>query len=180
MCGVVAVIGKENASKLVIEGLKKLEYRGYDSAGIASVSDETLHIIKSEGKLVNLIKESEYHFKNITAAVHCAYPRSEQWGKKYEALDKFQDERLRYFGQKLIYREKPDLLTKELYDTIHKDVASKLLSKNSEKWNTIPKVYTEIDTLRVKFEKQGNKDNLLFLEDINAYVEQLEKFYSSV
>ena len=36
MCGVVAVLGKENASQLVIEGLKKLEYRGYDSAGIAS------------------------------------------------------------------------------------------------------------------------------------------------
>ena len=103
-----------------------------------------------------------------------------EWDKKYGALDKFQDERLRYFGQKLIYREKPELLPKELYDKIHKDVASKLLSKNSEKWNTIPKVYAEIDTLRVKFEKQGNKDNLLFLEDINAYVEQLEKFYSSV
>ena len=42
------------------------------------------------------------------------------------------------------------------------------------------KIFSEIDTLRVKFEKQGNKDNLLFLEDINAYVEQLEKFYSSV
>ena len=42
MCGVVAVIGKQNASELVIEGLKKLEYRGYDSAGIASVSEETL------------------------------------------------------------------------------------------------------------------------------------------
>ena len=55
MCGVVAVIGKQNASELVIEGLKKLEYRGYDSAGIASVSNETLHTIKSEGKLINLI-----------------------------------------------------------------------------------------------------------------------------
>ena len=51
MCGVVAVIGKQNASELVIEGLKKLEYRGYDSAGIASISNETLNIIKSEGKL---------------------------------------------------------------------------------------------------------------------------------
>ena len=55
MCGVVAVIGKQNASELVIEGLKKLEYRGYDSAGVASVSNGTLHTIKSEGKLVNLI-----------------------------------------------------------------------------------------------------------------------------
>ena len=63
MCGVVAVIGKQNASQLVIEGLKKLEYRGYDSAGIAVVSNETLNIIKSEGKLVNLIDK-------ITEASH--------------------------------------------------------------------------------------------------------------
>ncbi len=55
MCGVVAILGKENASQLVVEGLKKLEYRGYDSAGIASVSQGTLQLIKSEGKLVNLI-----------------------------------------------------------------------------------------------------------------------------
>ncbi len=66
MCGVVAVIGKPNASELVIEGLKKLEYRGYDSAGIASVSKETLHIIKSEGKLINLInKLSEVSHSNL-------------------------------------------------------------------------------------------------------------------
>ena len=103
-----------------------------------------------------------------------------EWEKKFGTLDKFQDERLKYFGHKLLYREKPELLPKELYNEIHKDVASKLLSKNSEKWNTIPKTYAEIDTLRVKFEKQGNKENLVFLENINAYVEDLEKKYSSV
>jgi len=57
MCGVVAVLGKDNASQLVIEGLKKLEYRGYDSAGLASVSQGSLQTIKSEGKLVNLIEK---------------------------------------------------------------------------------------------------------------------------
>ncbi len=102
------------------------------------------------------------------------------WDKKFRALDKFKDERLKYFGNKLIYREKPELLPKELYSEIHKDIASKLLSKNSERWNTIPKTYAEIDTLRVKFEKQGNKDNLASLEDINTYVEGLEKYYTSV
>ncbi len=55
MCGVVAVIGKENASQLVIEGLKKLEYRGYDSAGIASEANGLLQIVKSEGKLFKLV-----------------------------------------------------------------------------------------------------------------------------
>ena len=102
------------------------------------------------------------------------------WDKKFGALDKFKDERLKYFGNKLIYREKPELLPKELYSEIHKDIASKLLSKNSERWNTIPKTYAEIDTLRVKFEKQGNKENLASLEDINTYVEGLEKYYTSV
>ncbi len=66
MCGVVAVIGKQNANELVIEGLKKLEYRGYDSAGVASVSNGTLHNIKSEGKLINLInKLSEVSHLNL-------------------------------------------------------------------------------------------------------------------
>ncbi len=55
MCGVVAVIGKQNASQLVVEGLKKLEYRGYDSAGIATASGGKLQTVKSEGKLINLI-----------------------------------------------------------------------------------------------------------------------------
>ncbi len=56
MCGVVAVIGKQNASQLVVNGLKKLEYRGYDSAGIATTSGGILRTVKSEGKLINLIK----------------------------------------------------------------------------------------------------------------------------
>ena len=61
MCGVVAVIGRENASKLVIEGLKKLEYRGYDSAGIATLSDGEINEVKSEGRVDNL----ENNFKSI-------------------------------------------------------------------------------------------------------------------
>jgi glucosamine--fructose-6-phosphate aminotransferase (isomerizing) len=57
MCGVVAVIGKHNASQLVLEGLKKLEYRGYDSAGIASAYNGKLQAVKSQGKLMKLINK---------------------------------------------------------------------------------------------------------------------------
>ncbi len=57
MCGVVAIVGKEKASTLVIEGLKKLEYRGYDSAGIASLNNGLIQSIKLEGKLENLVNE---------------------------------------------------------------------------------------------------------------------------
>ncbi len=57
MCGIVAVTGYKRAMPLLINGLKKLEYRGYDSAGIAVINSETKKIIcnKAEGKLKNLI-----------------------------------------------------------------------------------------------------------------------------
>ena len=55
--------------------------------------------------------------------------------------------------------EKPDLLNKEDYNSIHKDIAKRLLSTNNEKWNTIPRTYAEIDTLRAKFEKEEQKKN---------------------
>ena len=75
--------------------------------------------------------------------------------------------------------EKPEMLNKSDFDLIHKDFAKKLLSTNNEKWNTIPRTYSEIDTLRAKFEKEGQPDKLIILEQINAYVEELEKIYSS-
>ena len=102
------------------------------------------------------------------------------WDKKLLILSKFKDERLKYFGKKIIYMEKPDLLSKTDYNLIHKNVAKKLLSTNNEKWNTIPRTYSEIDTLREKFERETQLDKLEILNEINAYVEELEKFYSSV
>jgi glucosamine--fructose-6-phosphate aminotransferase (isomerizing) len=53
MCGIVGYVGDKNASTIVLEGLKKLEYRGYDSAGIAAINS-TLDTRRAEGKLVNL------------------------------------------------------------------------------------------------------------------------------
>ena len=105
---------------------------------------------------------------------------SQNWDKRLPVISKFKDERLKYFGKKLIYMEKPDLLTKEDYNLIHKDLAKKLLSTNNEKWNTIPRTYSEIDTLRAKFEKENHQDKLVILDEINAYVEELEKIYLKV
>jgi exodeoxyribonuclease-1 len=102
------------------------------------------------------------------------------WNKKLSILNNFKDTRLQYFGKKLIYMEKPEILSKNDYDLIHKETAKKLLSTNNEKWNTIPRTYSEIDTLRAKFEKENQPDKLIILDEINAYVEELEKIYSSV
>ena len=101
------------------------------------------------------------------------------WDKKLQVISKFKDERLQYFGKKLLYMEKPEMLNREDYNIIHKDTARKLLSTNNEKWNTIPRTYSEIDTLRVKFEREEQPQKLVILDEINAYVEELEKIYSS-
>ena len=103
------------------------------------------------------------------------------WEKKLSYLHKFKDKRFHYFGKKLVYQEKPDLLSKEDYDEIHGTIVKRVLSTNDEKkWNTIPRTYKEIDDLRAKFEKSKETKKLKMLEEINAYVEELEKFYSHV
>ena len=54
MCGIVGVLGKHEAAPLLVEALKRLEYRGYDSAGIATVNEGKLDRRRAVGKLVNL------------------------------------------------------------------------------------------------------------------------------
>ncbi|WP_120504731.1 glutamine--fructose-6-phosphate transaminase (isomerizing) [Sulfitobacter mediterraneus] len=54
MCGIVGVLGNHEAAPILVEALKRLEYRGYDSAGIATVNDGTLDRRRAVGKLVNL------------------------------------------------------------------------------------------------------------------------------
>ncbi|MBY0430914.1 MAG: glutamine--fructose-6-phosphate transaminase (isomerizing), partial [Rhodospirillales bacterium] len=56
MCGIVGIIGKSDVAPLLMEGLKRLEYRGYDSAGIATLVDGHIERRRAEGKLVNLEK----------------------------------------------------------------------------------------------------------------------------
>lgn len=57
MCGIVGYIGKQNAAEIILDGLKKLEYRGYDSAGIATCEKGQLYSVRAKGKLVNLEQE---------------------------------------------------------------------------------------------------------------------------
>ena len=54
MCGIVGVLGNHEAAPLLVEALKRLEYRGYDSAGIATVNGGKLDRRRAVGKLVNL------------------------------------------------------------------------------------------------------------------------------
>ena len=56
MCGIVGYVGQQNAIDVVIEGLRRLEYRGYDSAGVAVVSADEVQVRRRAGKLANLEK----------------------------------------------------------------------------------------------------------------------------
>ena len=60
MCGIVGYIGREQAAPILLTGLKRLEYRGYDSAGICVAEDGVLRVEKSKGRLVNLEEKTEH------------------------------------------------------------------------------------------------------------------------
>ena len=59
MCGIVGYVGDAEALPILIEGMKKLEYRGYDSAGIAVVSEGRMSVVRKAGQIVNLERELE-------------------------------------------------------------------------------------------------------------------------
>ena len=65
MCGIVGYIGKDKCQEVLINGLKELEYRGYDSAGLAYVFNDELIITKKKGKIIELEKVLEKHSSNL-------------------------------------------------------------------------------------------------------------------
>ena len=59
MCGIVGYVGKRNAQNVLLDGLEKLEYRGYDSAGVALALEGGIRVVKSKGRLAELRKKLE-------------------------------------------------------------------------------------------------------------------------
>ncbi|MBD2038862.1 glutamine--fructose-6-phosphate transaminase (isomerizing) [Leptolyngbya sp. FACHB-321] len=82
MCGIVGYIGTQAASSILLEGLRKLEYRGYDSAGIATVLEGEIHCVRAKGKLHNL--ESKLAGEDNPARVGIAHTRWATHGKPEE------------------------------------------------------------------------------------------------
>ena len=71
MCGIIGIIGKREAAPLLIEGLKRLEYRGYDSAGVATLVGDRIERRRAQGKLVNLdVRLAEEPLSGTTGIGH--------------------------------------------------------------------------------------------------------------
>ena len=101
------------------------------------------------------------------------------WEDKFKLLDKFEDERLVDFGKKIIYQEAPQVLPESVTKEIKRAIAKRILSTNKEKWTTCSDFYTECDHFRIQFEKDGNKEKLNFLNEINQFVENIQKKYEA-
>ena len=61
MCGIIGIVGKDQVAERLVDGLRRMEYRGYDSAGVCTVHDSELIRRRAPGKLVNLVRELAAH-----------------------------------------------------------------------------------------------------------------------
>ena len=99
------------------------------------------------------------------------------WDKKFYISNQFRDRRYKYFAHRLIYEESPQTLPLSDYQDIHKIIAKQVLSTDNEKWNTIPKAYQQLDNLRVKLEEEKDDGRLLFLDELNDFLFDLQNKY---
>ena len=102
---------------------------------------------------------------------------SASWKDKLIMLDKFEDERMVSFGKKIIYQESPETLPSDMFKTIQREIAERILSDKKEKWWTCKEFYFECDNLREKYTNEKDEEKLKFLDEINKFVEGIQKKY---
>ena len=82
MCGIVGYVGEKSAVGIIVDGLKKLEYRGYDSAGVAILQDGTLQVRRAAGRMKNL--ETTLREKPVSGTLGIGHTRWATHGRPSE------------------------------------------------------------------------------------------------
>ena len=99
----------------------------------------------------------------------------DEWSKKNHTISKIKDPRYKHFGKRLIYQNQPEVLSKEEYKEIHRDIAKKILSIEETNFTTVPMAESLIDNMRN--EKEITKEKLDYVNDIDSYILDIRKIY---
>ncbi|SVD58227.1 uncharacterized protein METZ01_LOCUS411081, partial [marine metagenome] len=79
----------------------------------------------------------------------------------------------------IIYQEAPEALPKDMFKSIKREIAKRILSERHEKWWTVSTCFNEIDTLRDKYTNENDQEKLKFLDELNDYVMSIQKKYEN-
>ena len=101
------------------------------------------------------------------------------WKEKLNLIDKFSEDRFKYFAECLIYEESPETLPKSIFNKIHRSFAERLLSKNKEKWETISGVLLTKQTILRETKYKDNKEMLALMDQYNNFVMEIERKFEN-
>jgi glucosamine--fructose-6-phosphate aminotransferase (isomerizing) len=163
MCGIVAYVGKNEAYPIIIEGLRRLEYRGYDSAGV-SILNGDIHTYKKKGKVQDLVNYAESTGDKITGNLGIGHTRWATHGKPNDVNahpHSSGNNRLTLVHNGII----------ENYDTIKKALAELGHTFTSE---------TDTEVLVHFIEELQNRDNLTLEEAVRQALSKVVGAYAIV
>ena len=191
---------KNNKHPIIMNPKFGENFEGYKQLGMAKLIERAELIKNNEefkNKVIRILEEEAQEKEDLDSqldvqaeeSIYSGGFASEQdkstmktfhqsdWKDKLLIADKFKDQRFNYFAKRLIYEENPSILPKDMHDEIHRAIAKQILSTNDEKWNTIPKAYNELDNLRAKYEEENDTERLAMMNDLNKFLEEIEKKY---
>ena len=160
MCGIVGYLGTKKASPILIDGLLKLEYRGYDSAGISTIEGDHLSIIKDKGRVKNLYENNELDSLNGTIGI--AHTRWATHGKPSKE------------------NSHPHMDNQKMFSGVHNGIIENYNELRSFLTNNGYTFYSQTDTeiipnlIHYYFSKDTNNGDLKFLSAVKNACKDLK------